>query len=298
MKINKKLLIPVFATAMGLSVLGGISGAVAWYQFNTKVSASYMGVTTADGGVLAISTDQANWKKDINFGSEESKLHPVTFGGLLDDGQLPTVARKHPEAGVTNPEEWDAAIKNTDYHQFSLFVKAEKLVDGAYVREAVNVKLDDLVLEAVTEDKTVVSDALRVHLDIMSGSTRTIYLLSPNAISGEECPLFGPLDLDPTPGDDLKGGYAWEDNHDQVLNYGYDGKYQVTQSLESLENTTLFTTNATSDVKIVVTIWLEGFHKLGTGNAASSNWDPSRDAGSSVHFGLKLSTARESFIND
>ena len=123
MKINKKLLIPVFASAMGLSVIGGISGAVAWYQYNTKVSASYMGVTTADGGVLQVSKDESNWDRDVVFGSETSELHPVTFGDLGADLDLPTIARKHPEAGVTDPSEWDAAVKNTDYHQFDIFVK-------------------------------------------------------------------------------------------------------------------------------------------------------------------------------
>ena len=72
MKINKKVLIPLFATAMGLSVIGGVSGAVAWYQYNTKVQASFMGVTTADGGVLQIkkSTDTA-WNSYADFGDAQ-----------------------------------------------------------------------------------------------------------------------------------------------------------------------------------------------------------------------------------
>ena len=91
MKISKKVLIPVFATAMGLSVIGGISGAVAWYQYNTKVTASFMGVTSADGGVLQVSDDNGStWKRDIDFGSATSKLHPVTYGALASNAALPS----------------------------------------------------------------------------------------------------------------------------------------------------------------------------------------------------------------
>ena len=117
MKISKKVLIPVFATAMGLSVIGGVSGAVAWYQYNTKVSTSWVGVTSADGGVLQIkkSTD-TSWNSYADFGdATEAKLHPITFGALTATSSLEGVTpKKHPQAGVTNPANWDNAVKGTD----------------------------------------------------------------------------------------------------------------------------------------------------------------------------------------
>ena len=299
MKINKKLLIPVFASAMGLSVIGGISGAVAWYQYNTKVSASYMGVTTADGGVLQVSKDGTNWDRDIYHGSADSKLHPVTFGDLGNSLVLPTTgAKKHPHAGVADPAEWDAAVANEDYHQFSLYIKALKLEDGEYKQKAVNVFLDDFVLEAVTSGKEDIGSALRVHLDIAGGAK---YLVSPSAITGQACPLFGKLDLDKSGADDKVGGYQWETDYDQDLVYGNDGKYQVTTGADSLINgqTALFTTSETDLIKITVTIWLEGWHKVAFGsNEASAIWDADKGNGSTVHFGLKLSTPKTSFLND
>ena len=99
MKINKKILIPVFATAMGLSALGGISGAVAWYQFNTKVEASFVGASVADGGSLLISKDNGtSWDRSIVFADQAAnkKLHPCTFGAMTATGALPSNAYKHP----------------------------------------------------------------------------------------------------------------------------------------------------------------------------------------------------------
>lgn len=301
MKINKKLLIPVFATAMGLSVLGGISGAVAWYQYNTKVSASYMGITTADGGVLQISKNGTVWDRDIYFGGNDSKLHPVTFGDLGSSLELPLQAHKHPEAGHADPAEWDVATEGTDYYQFNMYIKALKLEDGEYKQKAVNVFLEDFVLEAVTENKTAVGSALRVHLDIAGGAK---YLISPTAITGEACPLVGKLDLDKSGDIDKVGGYQWEENYNQDLIYGVPAAedpatykpYQVTTGADSLisNSTALFTTDANDLVRITITIWLEGWHQI----ESSSIWDSTRDSGSTVHFGLKLGTPKSSFLND
>ena len=105
MKFNKKVFIPVLATAMGLSVIGGIAGAVAWYQYNSKVSTSFAGASVADTGVLQIGTYQkvfdengdpvyvdpsaANpvqkevlvWGRDI-VRPNLDRLVPVTFGDM------------------------------------------------------------------------------------------------------------------------------------------------------------------------------------------------------------------------
>ena len=238
MKINKKLLVPVFATAMGLSVMGGIGGAVAWYQYNTKVSASYVGVTTADGGVLQVSKDGSNWDRDVYFADDNAKLHPVTFGDLGPNCVLPASgARMHPHAGVADPADWDAATNGTDYYQIDMYVKALKLIDGEYTQVAVPVYAEDLTLEAVTANKTDIGEALRVHININSGETKK--LLSPTAQTGTDCPLFGKLDLDRSGDIDKVGGYQWEENYDQDLIYGVPAAedpatykpYQVTQDV-------------------------------------------------------------------
>lgn len=300
MKINKKLLIPVFASAMGLSVIGGISGAVAWYQYNTKVSASYVGVTTADGGVLQISKDGSNWDRDVYFADDNAKLHPVTFGDLGANLELPASgARMHPHAGVANPSQWDLAQNGRDYYQIDMYVKALKLIDGEYTQVAVPVYAENLVLEAVTENKTDIGEALRVHIDVNNGATKK--LLSPTAQTGQACPLFGKLDLDRSGADDKVGGYQWEENYNQDLIYGTQDAYQVTEDASTFCNPSnaLFTTSATASIHIKVTIWLEGWHKVAFGSAAASAiWDATKGDGSNIHFGLKLNTPKASFLGD
>ena len=107
MKINKKIFIPILSTTVGLSVIGGIAGAFAWYQYNSKVNTSFVGASVADTGVLQIGTMQKVvdaegnpewvdpnvpddqkvqketivWGRDFNKGKAEH-LIPVTFGAL------------------------------------------------------------------------------------------------------------------------------------------------------------------------------------------------------------------------
>jgi hypothetical protein len=107
MKVNKKVLIPLFATAMSLSAIGGISGAIAWYQYNSKVTSSYVGASVADTGVLQIGTYQKVfdengdpvyvdpqaqnpvqkevlvWGRDL-VKPNADRLVPVTFGAMQE----------------------------------------------------------------------------------------------------------------------------------------------------------------------------------------------------------------------
>ena len=129
MKLNKKVLIPVFATAMGLSVIGGITGAVAWYQYNSKVTTSFVGASVADTGVLQIgrmqkmvdsngdpimddSVSPAVQKETIVWGRDfvqpdADHLIPVTFGAfedVLDENNDPTGVKVLPKTAYSYPE--------------------------------------------------------------------------------------------------------------------------------------------------------------------------------------------------
>ena len=293
MKISKKVLIPVFATAMGLSVIGGVSGAVAWYQYNTKVSTSWIGVTTADGGVLQIkkSTDAATaWNSYADFGGAAVKLHPITFGALTATSSLEGVTpRKHPEAGVTDPTEWDEAHEGYDYYQFAFNLQAKKLdsTSHEYVACAAVVKIDDLHI-AATGDNQDVGSAVRVHLS--SGTTNK--LLSKD---GGSIDCFGKLDLDGSGSADKNNNYQWETGHGSELTYGVNNAVQVSTKAETLEGTKLLTVPA-AGATVTVTIWLEGWQKLHT--QASAIWDATKDDGVSIQFGMKLSTESTTFVTD
>ena len=136
MKISKKVLIPVFATAMGLAVIGGVSGSVAWYQYNNKVTANFVGVSVTDKGVLQLSeTGAANSfvrSVDKTGSPDKMELKPVTFGKTSETGAVGKQGWMYPEAGAgvgyyehegNNPG-WEKAVEGTDYIQFDLYFNA------------------------------------------------------------------------------------------------------------------------------------------------------------------------------
>ena len=214
--MNKKVLIPIFATAMGLSVIGGISGAVAWYQYNSRVTASYVGTSVADTGVLQIGWDGASgieWGRDYAE-MEGNKLYPVTFGALQTVSEkpncLPSQGYYSPEAGAgegyanhnsSDPAfpHWLEASEGAQYAQFSLYFKATQ-TDGSASsgRKAVarKVYFTDVVLKCVDAGGNeaagkIAEQAIRVHMDVENGTNR---LFSKSQVT--DLALSGGLDLD------------------------------------------------------------------------------------------------------
>ena len=291
MKINKKVLIPLFATAMGLSAIGGIAGSVAWYQYNTKVTGSWVGVSTADGGVLQIKDGSGNWTKDAAYGDGTEELHPITFGAMTATSALPANAYRHPQAGPEHEamSTWDAATVNVDYVQFSVELRALKLdpADGTYKAAPAEVNLDEMLISSVTTNKTNVGDAVRVH--ISDGTNHHLY-----SINGGNTLTHGQLDLDNDTQPDVVGGYAAFDDYDiRPLDYG-DGGTQVSTAIDDIDGSKLFDIPASGTLTLTVTIWLEGWQQL----RGSAIWDATKDSGAEIHFGMKLSTPEQSFLDD
>lgn len=232
MKINKKVLIPVFATAMGLSVIGGVSGAVAWYQYNSKVTASYIGVSTADTGVLRIREGASgSWGRAVDKG-DENTLKPVTFDKSATDATKFDVSKAWttPEAGAGNAEAlghgsyyegqdyvpangttpetkgyagWVQA-GSTDFAHFDLYFDAYQTNanedDAGYTHVARPVYLSNYILRSLDENGDVVTtklaeEALRIQFDIYNDSD----VLTSQIITGKTAgstSLCGALDLD------------------------------------------------------------------------------------------------------
>ena len=285
MKISKKVLIPVFATAMGLSVIGGISGAVAWYQYNTKVTASFMGATIADGGTLQVSDDDgATWKRDVFTSTSELTLHPVTFGELASDDPIDgIVAKKHPEYGQESPTLWEDAQEGTEYHQLTFKIRAQKIVNDAYVDCTAVVNLEEFILQSVTSGKEDVADAVRVHIATSEGEYKLV------SLNGGDTDVYGALDLDGNDEADIEGGYAWNYS-DRELVYGVDGAVQ--SSVQLAEDMELFTVPE-GGMDVTITVWLEGWHKFAGDTMAM--WDPATTQGASIRLGLTLSTPKSTF---
>ena len=253
--MNKKLLIPLFATVVGLSVVGGISGAVAWYQFNTRVNASFVGTSVADSGILQISSEEAGtYGRDVYKTNSErnNKLTPVTFGyGDTVAGKnasLPSKAYCYPEAGVEDMEKWTEARKNYEYIQFDLYLKAQKISGNSTTYSASDVYLSEMFLNSI-ESKPEIGRALRVHLavfeDLSSQTPTRNFLISRE---GKTVDLHGNLDLDGNGQLDRKHGWAWETtdleniendlSNNPLIDYGKGNNSQASWAM---------TTSATED---------------------------------------------------
>ena len=322
MKMNKKLLVPFFSTIIGLSIAGGLGGAFAWYQFNSQVRSSFIGTSVADTGVLQIGYMDGN---EIKWGRDHlipnAKLVPATFGSLKADGSLKETAYGYPEAsgqfGTDYTSGWLALANQKGYYQYDVYLRALKAdsassgdasqgIKPGYKLVAQDVYMSSLTLEDSREeqDDKLITDAIRVHLDV-DGGRKT--LISKTAVSNLE--LYGELDLD---ADGVSDTY--DDPFDalpaRTITYGIDGEKQTTLGksdivqprdsegkMPSTPNEKLIckTKTGTEMAKITITIWLEGWALLkttSTGSATSNIWNPSLSAGVNVHVGMVFDAGR------
>lgn len=320
--MNKKILIPAFATAMGLALIGGVGGSVAWYQYNTKVSASYVGASVAESGLLEIGTKASanadiDWSKKDIWGSTESDagtLKAVTFGETEKDAALPEKAYYHPEAGVADMTKWKEATANHEYLQYEFYLKAEQFDNAQNSMQQVvkKVYLSDLTIEIKETAKAKMLKAVRVHIDVDGGSK---FLVSKDAVSDLE--MYGNLDLDQEDGNDIVGGYSWIEGRDNFIMYGYpdagtqgNEKYQNTYGVSEVKSErvngaygtndqVICTTPATGAQKVTVTIWLEGWQPLTTSSGANASasaiWEPAYGDDATVHVGMTFDVGRDAF---
>ena len=371
MKMNKKLIVPFLSTVVGISMAAGIGGAVAWYQYNSQVTASFVGSSVADSTLLQIghiettveqgqSVDTMVWERDYNFFKNQTtpKLVPVTFGALDNSNAAKpnllatggTYAYGYPEAGIKNGtgySQWAQVAANDGYVRKDIYLRALN-VDNTHA--ALDVYLSDITLEIVKNnnvvtDDSVLADALRIHLDIEGNGNQpgdpTNKLISKKAIVATTDPAYsglslsGKLDLDGVAGNDTQGGYSWSEGNTTEITYGVPGQYQTTLgagarndgesdndyrsrvnsdanivSVVREANGTIAssnsakkicTTKSTSNVdeikncvKITITVWLEGWALLKTGdNTTSSVWNPAYSAGVDVRVGMTFDTGRK-----
>ena len=307
MKISKKVLIPVFATAMGLSVIGGIGGAVAWYQYNSKVTANFIGVSVTDKGVLQLSENGSTFTRAVDKTNYSSKmqLKPVTFGATAD-GVGSKQAWMYPEAGAgvgyygastehPNNPHWEQATAGTDYVSFDLFFNAyenDSTEDGGkkYLQKSVYIS-DNFIrcLDSVNHNEDtehLANLAMRVQIDVKDGDS---FIIGKEAGTTS---LYGGLDLDGSGAPDKyynnpfitlpTGAVAGQD-----VIYGVNGETQVVTEVDSYKSIPLFETTGTeTPVEVHVTMWLEGWAFI----EGSATWDANKTAGCEVQAALEFST--------
>ena len=283
MKISKKIIVSALSTTMALGFVAALTGTVAWYQFNTRVSTTLIGTNVADTGVLQISTDEVNWGRDLitkDLVHHEIEMTPVTFGELNADGSLPAQAYMKPEAsengvvGAANAGKYASvyrpATANTDYIQYTVYIQALEANNGGMEKVAKDVYFSNITLEDNMGGTLI--KGMRIHLSIDDGTSTKNLLLAKQEV--KDLALSGVLDVDGNQVADQVGGPEWNVDRDNIVFYGNNGDRQDAEALDNwvvanrddlnslnanIAGKKLFTTSTSGSVEVTVTLWVEGW---------------------------------------
>ena len=287
MKLSKKIIVSTLSTTMALGFVAALSGTVAWYQFNTRVSTTIIGTNVADTGVLQISTDEVNWGRDLitkdlisPANPSDVQFTPVTFGKLNADGSLPAQAYMKPEAskngevGYLNAGKYgsvyEQATRNKEYIQYTVYIQALEAKSTGMERVAKDVYLSDITLDDNMGNTLI--KGMRIHLSIDDGVETKNLLLAKQEV--KDLALSGVLDVDGNQVADHVGGPEWADNRDNVVFYGNNGDRQDAEAIAdwvvadrndlnslnaNMAGKKLFTTSTSGSVEVTVTLWVEGW---------------------------------------
>ena len=310
MKFNKKIVVTTLSTVMGLSIVGAISGTVAWYQYSTRATTSFVATSVANTGVLQISKtgNDATWVRDLgnsDTGSADNKLTPVTFGGIDKDDALPAKAYFRPESGYGAYSDWTEATAGKEYIQYSFYLRAVKVDSSSSdTLVAKDVYLSDITMQALGTN-TIVDSSMRLHIAIDGGSN---ILISKTAVT--DLATYGKLDLDGDGKADKVHGYQGISATGECV-YGVENSVQNTYGISDWKATRdgdgfaaadagkkLFTTKTTGATKVTVTIWLEGWaqlHPQADPSEVKAMWDPTKTVGVSINFGLTFDVGKGAF---
>ena len=315
MKKHRKLIISALACLTGATLVTSVTSTVAWFQYVTRVTAAYTGTTAHCSKMLQVSVDNgASWKTDLLDAdlSSTEMFEPITTGE-----QTKNTAISHFYASPDYRQgayPWITA-PTTSYSQFTLWFKStdvdENYGTGSEVRLENDVYLTDLTIKN-NNAASDLSKAIRVHFDAESNGSHKYFLFARDVTSTA---VGGNLDVN-NDGELDKAGYEREAG---LCMYGGSGLAQTsykavkdvdniiaTDTRGELSGGTSFgktSSSSSSYLKITVTIWLEGWALLNsgnTGNAQASNtavWNSatyaSKDFNVGMTFGVKLHGASD-----
>ena len=330
--MNKRIIVSALAVTMGAGLVGSISGTVAWYQYSTRATVQMMGVSMGVARNLQVAVtaadvdtapaDDSAWKSELKtadllavLGGTDFEFEPITTSAayVKNAGLDGLSFKSNPIKYKTATADWVNA-KATAKVSYNLWVRAaEKDGDGVITQVAKEIGLIDAKISNIAPSgKEDISSAVRVAFETESNG---------NAIISKDAPstnLYGPLDLDDIPGNDKAPYYseAGETAGDDLV-YGLPATVGTTYSLAASADTAalyaveqagtganageyvlkggidLGATTASAAAKIKVTIWLEGWQKLG--DPAAAVWDVEDYVGSKFFVGFQIGSgyARE-----
>ncbi len=299
MKFNKKLVVATLSTALGLGIVGSITGTVAWYQYSTRATTSIIGSSGGKTGVLQIKmagAEDSTYTRDLytatlTSGRSNTVLYPCTFGGIDNNVALPSTAKRNPVAGKGNPENWEDATSAVDYIQYSVTLRAQQYnpsTEQVEPLQNINIYLSDIMLEDAETTAGDLTTALRMHIHTNDGATDKYFLIGSTATTLD---TYGHLDIDGDGIADKVGGYETDPNHNDTVMYGVESSQQKCMGISDIEGltTAIGKTNASGTLDVTVTLWLEGWAQLNPYSSPNTDvkamWN-NNTIGKTIHAGL------------
>lgn len=299
MKINKnKFLILTLSSAALFSLVGTVTGTVAWYQYSTRATAGIIGSSKAVTKNLQISTDGTNWVSDLKStdiyeaavaktGNSKAgeEIQPLTSGNIEKDGKLAALYDAPTYQNFGDYSKWKNELTSgySKFLTFDLYFRYTQKIDDEEEYTAKDVKLIDLTILGANEELDDGKDedlakAIRVHFSNVDteDEDNSIYALASK--EGVTTQTSGSLDLNGDGKDDTSDRYEWE-TEGTAGTYGY-GEQECYTKADLLGTsatggkidggvtltTTKVGTKKNSDTgasnKVTVTIWVEGWQPV------------------------------------
>ena len=303
----RKIIIPSFALLIGCSLAATVSSTLAWFQYATKAQLAYVGALSHCSKLLKISVDDgAHWGNEYSPTQMASKiagnhLVPITTGAQTKDEAL-TKFYAQPDFALGGYDHWLEA-DSSSYAQFEILVKVSD-VDGASTETRLenDVYITKLLIEDDSANGTGsdLSDAVRVHIAVTDANNNKKYFLFAKSVTTTD--VGGYLDLN-NDGEYDKDLDSWgteyctygEANAKQYSYLSTDSNVVVENPDATTSSSVSIGKTGSSNMKIVVTTWIEGWSKLDHGLEGNANsntdtqvWDPTQYINKKFNVGLRL----------
>ena len=245
--LNKnKIIVSALALAIGTSLVGSISGTVAWYQYSTRANVSFIGQSGGFSSNLQMRFKGENdnaWRTRItwqemnaNLGTNgyASKIVPMTFGGLDKDAALPANGYVQPLAGVGAMAKWNKAGK-ANYAQFTLQLRNINRNGNAAANDVQDVYISKLLIQEDAKNadgKEDLTDAVRIHIssNYGGGTNKLISDKGLDTVTSGKLDLDGDGKIDKAYPDDDEFGVGYTGDERNVLSYVKYGDSGVQKS--------------------------------------------------------------------
>ena len=244
MTLNKnKIIVSALALAIGASLVGSVSGTVAWYQYSTRANVSFIGQAGGISSNLHMRFKGENdsaWRTRITWQEMNAnlaandfaqKIVPMTFGGLDKDDALPAYGYTQPLPGQGAMTSWNKASKK-NYAQFTLQLRNISREGGVAANNAEDVYLSKLLIQEDAKNdangKEDLTNAVRVHISSTynSGTNKLISELGADTLTNGKLDIDGDGKADKgyPEGDEFGFGYTGDERNElSYVQYGDDG---------------------------------------------------------------------------